>query len=241
MAKYSVITFEAWLELIFQHSVSPNRSDDWYMADVFRYWQAHELRYRYDPKLIAEFVCKLFSNPRQLVDKYSLKQISQGLDYLISYSGFYSVIRHDQVSYAAKIKIIQSTYTVFSELFAAKEWRKFGNEEYTCFMWFDIACYNEKLDLELLQLLKKILQIPFKNCQYSALHGLGERIYDIAENRIRGIFEDSWTPEEEQLDLQEKKAANQKWIAVINEFLKEHPNLDKKMKQFAERAKRGKV
>ena len=222
--EFEEIVFDDWLNLFFGLN-----------KDNSKIHAQHYPRLRF-----AQHFEKLLQNPSILLDKYTVDQINTG--FLKGFLDVYqSVIDDEDVDEKLRKNIIRSTYVLFRDVFGSdaweERWKGKAGEDGACYMWFDI-CIGYHLEDEYFDLLKKILNISSKNCQFSALHGLGELIRDTGQDRIRGIFDE---PGGEKTYLEKAQTANQKLITVIDEFLRNNPSLEKDIKQFAQRAKRGKV
>ena len=227
------ISFENWLKFIFNHPPNDRR---WYWDNSEAKKIANE---EYNSFLFAQYIKKLFNNPRVLQNEYSLDQINNGL-WFIHTHGFYNrIVGKDEVGIDLSIEIIQATFNLFKKLFAGKAWNdKYKgkeNKEGVCYMWFDL-CMGGDFEEEYFRLICKILLLPSKSCQYSALHGLGELIDNMSN---AGIFKR--TPEENRNYQKKAKASNKKYISVIDRFLKSKPFLDEDLRNYAEQAKLGNV
>lgn len=207
MRHFYELSFHNWLEFVFNRSFKPQAI-----------WKIEERMHakRYDEEVVAHYIEWLFKDPSILLQSYSLHQINSGLEMMLDI--FYrKIMVSEKVNRKQRIEIVESTLFLFQGLFASERWNEKwqdkAGEAGICYMWFDICLCDEFLE-EYFTILCKILEIPSKHCQFSALHGLGELI---------GKWEDA------------------KIILTIENFINNNPYLEPKLKNFAGYAKLGQV
>src|SRR5690349_21602688 len=112
------LTFEQWLDAVFNH---PLTDPEWYFSDEADNAKLLMLESSY-PSILLEYVTQTFEEIGRLPQLFSDGQIAAGLQYIIHpacSSVVYAMLdlRID-VDLAARIQCIEAIYTVYEQLFA---------------------------------------------------------------------------------------------------------------------------
>ncbi len=160
--------FDEWVDLIFNHQVT---DPEWYRL------QESDPGWAGDPNRFLAYATQLFQNPNVLLDQYSAEQINQGFCYLLPEHGLWRWIWEEAIDTALRTECVMSMFNVFEQLFNSQTYKEAYFE--ACYMWWDYLRISEKNNPDpkvkeaILKALSKILEIDSRNCQRSALHGLG--------------------------------------------------------------------
>ena len=176
-------------------------------------------------KAIAlEYCAKLFQEPGFLRDTYSPQQVIEGFELLLDHCcleggrALFSGLAWDQdLPWIARERYIASMGELFERLFAEMLFKDLPRPEWTgpVYMWWDPLVFAEgkrinedanRVRASLYTTLCRILSLGSRECQKSALHGLGHLFCATR-------------------DLMIGKA--------IDQFLATHESLDKDLKRFA--------
>ena len=224
------ISYEEWVELIFNHQVAEKDVDfmNWYNIDKYV-----DLEDEFSEIEKTHYLTRLFENATTDLVKYSDKQINEGLYYLIGeFSSNYSIAwKSDEVEWADKKRFIMSIYSLFANFFANKCSNSLVNEAKNpingvCFMWWDTMPmylpenYPLRIQIEqmFLGIMKKTLQLKSVACQQAALHGLGH-------------YYDDENPKATQVIIDE----------YIKSFRGKHDDITKKLLEYAMYVRTGNV
>lgn len=154
--------FNEWIKFVFDHPVS---QPEWYFSE--------DLEWSGKPELILKNAIQLFKDPTFLISRYSPEQVEQGLWFLLGPEGkLCDWLWDPTVSWILRQECILTMVSVFERLFTNNP---FGQ---ICYMWWDLLrSFDENPDRRVLnamfKALCKILKIESRECQMSALHGLG--------------------------------------------------------------------
>ena len=213
-------SFEAWIDYVFNHPVT---DPAWHFKDIEKDdWEPPE-------DAIVEYITRLFTDAETVLSPFSNAQVNQGLWYILSPScsnHMFALLRHP-VSWRKREKAIIAAYSLFERYFVKhcaniierdKKREPLNN---VCFMWWDVFPWhghpNEpqhaELDNAVLSVMEKILLIPHDACRESALHGLGH-----------------W-----------KMSYPDRVTKTIDAFLIHNPDLRPELKDYALRARAGRV
>jgi len=167
----STLTYEAWLDLIFQHPVRVEEETNWYWEDEWEYKIS-------DNQIVFGYLSKLFFDSRILVERYRDEQLEQGFWFLLGPAGFSDVFWDQNIDRERRTAAIRSQAILFKELFAEHPLDTSVN------MWWDLFengyyCDHQPVDDDdaaiqeaILWTLGDILGMPEWHCVGSALHGL---------------------------------------------------------------------
>lgn len=190
-------TYEEWVAHIFDHPVGER---EWHWEDDAPYWKA-------DDPTTAEFLGRMFKESGKLPDRYSDKQISIGLNYLLDAgkSEDFFALLDNKVAWDVRRDGLQAIRNVFSDLFAKRCTEHLchldepgaGELNGICYMWWDIApVYGKPVepacaerDALLLQVMADTLKLNSEACRESALHGLGHW-HDEYPEEVKGVIHD---------------------------------------------------
>lgn len=148
----------------------------------------------------------LFLNAHELLKDYSDEEVSQGLYYLASnnFSQTMYALLDEEVPWVERQTCIQVMYTLFEQFFTRRclpelsfPDRDVANPiNFICCHWFDLLPLHgrrevaDNINLEFLDVFRKVLTIDSDICQEGALSGLGSwRLYfPIEANQILDEF-----------------------------------------------------
>jgi hypothetical protein len=223
------LTFDQWIDAVFNHPVS---EPAWYFTAETDSVELWTLESKF-PQVQAEYVARTFQEIAKFSQIYSDGQIAAGLQYIINpaCSGVvYAIVDPRlEVDLVTRIRCCEAIYTVYEQLFAvrctpilatAKQKPQERNPlNNICFMWWDIfpapiiAIEDEPspVDDALLGVIVKTLSLDSEVCKESALHGLNEWAFGYPK-RVK---------------------------AIVDEFLASQPNISPELKAYAEKAGRG--
>jgi hypothetical protein len=164
-----------WVRFVFDHPVTDMESA-WYWDDACS-WSGN-------PRVVIRLSTEMFTAAASLAVTYSREQLEQGFWFLIG-CGFDlpDLLWRRKYAWALRRDCIASMVVVFEELFSK------DSLDAACFMWWDLMRYfgddgDEKTTEAIVRACERILKIPSRACQRSALHGLGHFEHD---DRVRII------------------------------------------------------
>ncbi|MBI2386304.1 MAG: hypothetical protein HYV14_09855 [Elusimicrobia bacterium] len=207
-------SFERWLEHAFDH---PENDPKWHRRPDSEYWSG-------EPSLKAEYIARTFERGDEHLARFSDQQIEAGF-WMIIGRGYVGAALGDEVPAEQRLRLVRSTYALFSRLFAARCRRlELGGDSplyRICYMFWEIFPLENKpehardaaLCEEKISAIERILGIDNPMCQYSALHGLGHA----------------------QLEVPERSAA------IIDSWLVKHEKADPRLREYAQAARTGDV
>lgn len=185
------LSFEAWLDHVFEHEVTER---EWHWAMDAPAWD-----FRDAPQRAAEHLVRLFEEPQVLLDRYSLEQIGIGLDYLLSSgcSDYPFVFTDFGLPPQYLERFVRAAFRVYERIFVhhcAYPSRCHSKLDYICFMWYDTAAspyhaLRAGLADAVFETLEQTLALPSLACQAAALHGLGEFAHDNRQSRVAAIID----------------------------------------------------
>lgn len=168
------LSFDEWIKFVFDH---PFKEPPWYWdKSWYEFWDAWSEHFEPDRHLA--YVTKLFDNASSLlIDRYSPEQIDQGLTMLLSGPKDFEIrelIWSHKLPWAVRAKCVASMVILFRDIFSQLP------IEHACFMWWDeLRDWDHRKDRDphirevIVKALEQILTLPSRDCQMSALHGLG--------------------------------------------------------------------
>jgi hypothetical protein len=230
MTDENYLTYDQWIEEIFNHPVS---EPAWYFAEANESYALWDL-YRNHPQITLEYITRTFEESAKLPLLFSDGQIADGLNYIVnpSCSDIFSTVVNvkESVRFEAQLRCIEAIYTVYEQLFsvrcsiqlsASKRDQTNRNLNILCFMWWDmLPVYGgtdqiiaEKMNSAMLDVIVRISKLKSEACQKAALHGLSEWYF---------IYP-------------------QKVSALVKEFLVRHPQISPELKNYAEKASWGEL
>lgn len=162
------------------------------------------------PEELLHHCLHFFETAPQVLKKLSHSVAERALSELCSINGQLGVLSHPSISFATRAQLAESHYQLFANVF------QFDSYGSAAFMWWESLAGAEyqggppviddkPICLRLIATIEKILLIPSKTCQMSALHGLNE----IGYPSHVGIK------------------------AVIDGFLRENRNIDAEVQRYA--------
>jgi hypothetical protein len=181
--KLEHLTFEEWLDRVFDHPVSDLNSA-WYW-DIDRDWWDE------DSADTLDFMTRSFERAADAFQPYSDAQLNQGLWFLASNacSNHMFALMNEKLPWSARRRCIESIHQLYEQCFALRCSPHLSHIDESganplnlvCYMWWDInPLYGKpddpahrELDEAVLQVMDSTLQLDSIACRESALHGLG--------------------------------------------------------------------
>jgi hypothetical protein len=187
------ITFEKWIEYVFDHPVVEGKSyflyTDWDINDAW--WSETK-----SPATTIAYMTRLFENPREILKPFSDAQLNQSFHFLIDpgQSWHLGLLTEQTTPLADRLYCIQLIYNLFEQVFAVRCSPNLSKGivgvtppadknplNFICFMWWDIApiygAFKTEDEKQIanasFEVMKKTLQLDSIACQESSLHGLG--------------------------------------------------------------------
>lgn len=187
-------SYAQWLAFVFDHPVPQAAEKEWYWQDE---WE-HEADY----SRVLEYLVRLFRNPTFLPDTYSQEQLEQGFWFLLRPMGFLEeALKDTKLEWRLRRECITSMGDLFERLFAVNPLA-----DSACYMWWDLIISGyfetshtswdplivEDKDAEaqeaVYETLCRILKLDSRECQKSALHGLGHLNHPLTEPTIEAYL-----------------------------------------------------
>jgi len=195
----SLMPYDEWLTFVFDRSVPKDRlkGSDWYWE--FRFDVS-------DPSQLVEHVTRLCNEFPQLIERYTLPQIDQGIWFILGPAvDFGQYLRDEQVSLDARRSCIRSMYRVFADFVSKSDVEEM---ETSFWMWWDLLLEGfyfsdtehfdedaQEIETTTLETLSMILQLDDLRTQEYALHGLGHLKHEKARQIVAQYIEehgDNW-------------------------------------------------
>jgi len=231
----SNLSFETWIEWVFDHPPGPPGAPGWY-------WSLDADTWSDSPEVTLRFLTRLFENPAAALTRYSDVQIEQGLWFLTNNSAWeiLCVLWDTTLPRDERERGIRSMYSLFDKLFARRCTEYLCHTETSqnsraedvsplngsCYMWWDnVSGFRRagnapagaedarQLDVVFLETMRRILDLNSIACIESGLHGLGHWVYRQREPVER----------------------------VISDFLDRNPKLPAALAEYAHHAAVGQV
>jgi hypothetical protein len=140
------LTYEAWLNYVFDHPVSEDSSDAWYWNTDSSVWDESAR-----PHTTVRYLTWLFEDPSRWLQPFSDAQVAHGLSYLIDGSSDHMFPLMDPVvPWADRQRCIRAMYVVFERVFAPRCTPCLSHVRTArdpsvnplnevCYMWWDIC------------------------------------------------------------------------------------------------------
>ena len=208
----SSLTFEEFVAFFYAHEVVPDEEQfDYFLTDLHgeKYFDSIPS----SPEILLNHLTKLFTQFGQIANKYTLAQVDQGIWGMWGANlRLYEFLFDSAVPLEPRLNCIRSMFHVYSEYVSKLEREPDPRVESGIYMWWDLILHGfwdssrpvfpgtfrgdaSKLDPESLVLLDvifetltRILAIPNRASQLSALHGLGHlhhpRVHDAVQRFI---------------------------------------------------------
>ena len=191
--------YDDWLRFCFDHEVS----------DPQWYWECDDYDWREpEPDTLAEYLTRLFSNSRDLLDEYSPEQVEQGLRFICGIgSEYFHRLRGSNLAHETQAACVRSIGKLYTDLFARECSHFYGHLDDgpetphplngLCYMFWDMDCLEgaarrpgeEPLVEPIFEVLECAIGQPSPACVESALHGLGH-LCQYHPERVQRIIED---------------------------------------------------
>jgi hypothetical protein len=177
------LTFEQWVELVFDHPVS-DLNNAWYWDSERDWWEE-------DSADTVQFLTRAFEDAAVVLQPYSDPRLNQGLWFLASNacSSHMFALTNESISWEARRRCIRSFHQLYEQCFARRCSPHLSHVEepganplnLVCYMWWDIIPLygkpedpmHRELDEAILQVMESTLRLDSIPCRESALHGLG--------------------------------------------------------------------
>jgi hypothetical protein len=182
--KLDKLTFEQFIDFVFNRTQETECGFDEYKFG--------------ETKVTAEYLIKLFRNPKFLLENFNSEQIEEGFELiteLLCFVKFDGLLWDIRLPFSLREELISSMFDLFSKLFANNSFETID------FMWWDILAYGysmengssededgAKVQRVMFETLKRILEIESEECQKSALHGLGHLKHSETEKTINDFL-----------------------------------------------------
>jgi hypothetical protein len=220
------LSFEGWVKYVFDHPVPEKDQTFWWAEADSSWWDAKK-----DTKVTLSYLTQAFENITDVTRPYSDAQINEGFWFLLmpSSSSHMAALTDTKIALEDRKRCIQSFYAVYKSLFALRCSPHLSHFvepassplNSACYMWWDLISITgapadpdrRPLDAEILDVMRKTLEIDSVPCQEGALHGLGHWFFHY------------------------KDAVK----SIIDSFLERNPNLRPELKAYALNARRGNV
>lgn len=173
----SQFTYSEWIRFFFDRPIQ----DKVFWNEIRQYDEWTEIA---DPERIVEYLQTLCLEHKAIRETYSEEQVDQGLWAIFATYSYHEVLFDTAVDLKMRVQCIESMFYVFSEIVANLE----GDVKGTFYwMWWDYMGHEpwgygqlpenrsdrqQTLDA-IIRTLVKVLDLPHRGCQWSALHGLG--------------------------------------------------------------------
>jgi len=182
-AKLTNLTFEEWLDYVFDHPVD-DLNNAWYW-DLDRDW------WEEDSAEMLEFMSRAFEHAADVFQPYSDSQLNQGLWFLASNacSSHMFALMNENFAWSARQRCILSIHQLYEQCFDRRCSPHLSHIDepganplnMVCYMWWDIiplygqpdAPAHKEMADAILQVMESTLQLDSIACRESALHGLG--------------------------------------------------------------------
>lgn len=194
MQRQSAPTFDEWVEYCFTQGPRDFAASGagWSEEDIDPFEEGVNAFERLDPRVLAEYIIRLFRSPAFLADRYAADQIGDGVWFLFGVgSCHFHDVRSDAVPPALQVDCIASVATLYTDLFD-RVCCKYGTEpdgkhedriDGSVYMIWDMDCIEgaamfpdeyPRLVEPTFGVLESVLaQCRMSTCLHSALHGLG--------------------------------------------------------------------
>lgn len=171
-----------WIAHLFDHPVA---EEVWDFTEGVPEWEG-------SPELTVTSIAETFERSGELLARYSDAQLGQGLWCLISAgcSALMLLLADPGVPLALRIRALRSFVPLFEQVMAVRclpllshlDEQPANELNTVCYMWWDVMPIHSKpsdpdraaFDAEVLEVLRRILDIPHDACRESALHGVSE-------------------------------------------------------------------
>jgi len=201
-------TFDEFVEFFFaRRVVSDNEQFDYFLTDLAG--EQYDEAVPSSPTVLVKHMTKLFSEFGQIANKYSLAQVDQAVWGILGEKlRLYEFLFDTSVPLPNRLECIRSMYCVYSD-FVAKSEADPDPDLSGFWMWWDLVLHGfwtpprpfvagtyrgdaSKLDSEsrvlldvTLDTLKRILDLPHRETQRCALHGLGHLHHPEVQNTVQ--------------------------------------------------------
>lgn len=233
---FTDISFAEWVTYVFDHPAPDSgipkwaRSSEalmdrpWYLESDSDWWDSSAY-----PKVTIAYLKNLFENATSVLLPFSDAQVREGLWFLVSpsCSNHLFALLDTGVPWSERKHCISSIFTLFAQFFALRCSPHLSHLDEpganpinaVCYMWWDLFPVagkpknptRQQMDEMFLEVMRRTLDLASDACRESALHGLGHWCFEY--------------PAQVQ--------------AIIERFLKRHPNLRAELKEYALAAQKG--
>jgi hypothetical protein len=209
----SSLTFEEFTGFFFAREVVPDDEQfDYFLTDLQgqKYFESVPS----SPEVLVNHLTKLFSGFGQIAREYTLAQVDQGVWGIWGANlRLYEFVFDPSVPLASRLSCIRSMYHVYADYVSKLEREPDPEIESGVYMWWDLILHGfwnssrpviagtwrgdpSKLDPEsrvlldiLFETLTRILAIPNRASQLSALHGLGHLYHPQVHDAVQRFID----------------------------------------------------
>ena len=188
----SSLTFDQFAAFFFAREVVPDDEQyGYFLIDL--YGETYFESVPSSPEILVNHLTNLFTHFGQIASRYTLAQVDQGVWGMCANLRLYELLFDPPVLLTPRSDCIRSMYRVYSDYVSKLEREPDPEIESGFYMWWDLILRGfwnssrrswredpSKLDAEsralldlLFETLTRILEIPNRASQQSALHGLG--------------------------------------------------------------------
>jgi hypothetical protein len=209
----SSLPFDEFAAFFFGRAVVPDEERyDYFLTDLRgeKYYESVPS----SPEVLVKHLTKLFAQFGQTAGRYTLAQVDQGIWGIWGANlRLYELLFEPSIPLQQRLDCIRSTYHVYSDYLSKLEREPDPEIESGFYMWWDLILHGfwdssrptitgtwrgdaSKLDAEsrlvrdvLFETLTRILAIPNRSCQQSALHGLGHLYHPLVHHAVQRFID----------------------------------------------------
>lgn len=202
-------SYEEWVRHVFDH---PAQAPEWW-HDAGLYEEGDRWDEESDPALTLSYLTRLFEQPEELIERYTVGQIDQGLYYLVNNgcSDHMFVLRDESIAWEDRRRCVLAMIPLYRKLMAPVFGNALGHtrqgwaddrgvSNIACYMWWDVMPPFDGFDDDVLHVFEEVLKLESEACLESALHGLGhwqmympERVISIVKKFLAARTDISYT------------------------------------------------
>ncbi len=186
-------TYEEIAVFVFDHGPADEVDDKWYWRD--------DEDVLIEPVQAIRFLTRLCGSPRELLPRFTTRQIAEGLGYLFGAAGGDEFVRRlwsAEVPWPARRACILAIPNLYAELFEREE----GDTEECAFMLWDMIAYDYYCDNRdpandaedarvqdaMFEALVRMLRSDNPGTQCAAIHGLGHLCHRDGNRVLRTLL-----------------------------------------------------
>jgi len=170
------LTYPEWIRFFFDRPIK----DNIFWDEIRQYDEWREIA---EPARIVQYIQTLCLEHKAIREAYSPDQVEQGLWAIFATYMYQRTLFDPAVDLGVRTQCVEAMYDLYANVVAS-----LGGDGRDGFywMWWDYICHEvwtgggPTLSLDRQEILEavmrtlvKILELPYRNCQWAALHGLG--------------------------------------------------------------------